>query len=95
MIYKANKTMRMLGEQRYSIEALVDENTRQELQEIKAAYISKKLTQKHELYKLVYDKCVQLLTSVYDLGVIHGIRRERQRKKEKALRRANGNRASL
>ena len=83
MIYKANETMRMLGQQSYSIHALIDENTRRELQEIEAAFTSKKETQEHELYKLVYRNCWTLLLSMYDLGVIHGIRRERRRKNKK------------
>ncbi len=83
-IYEANNTMHMLGRQASFMEMMESDRLRQEFKEIQAASCSQKVTWLAGLNRLAFRHCLTLLICIYDLGVIHGIRKERQRRKTKS-----------
>ena len=69
-LYNENKTMKLIGHQ--TLETLQNEEARREFEELKAA------RQQNE------GELLPLLLDMYLLGVIHGIRKERKRRKGRA-----------
>ncbi len=82
-VYKANAVMKMLGNQCSFMAALDDKDLRQEIKSIEKAYTD---NTKHfsGLYRLAFRHCFDMLVDMYNLGVIHGIRSERKRRKSKS-----------
>ena len=94
-VYKANAVMKMLGNQCLFMAALEDKKLRHEIKSIENAYTDN-TKPFFGLYRLAFRHCFDMLIDLYNLGVIHGIRKERQRRKnKKPCQRANTNRASL
>lgn len=69
-LYNANKTMKLIGHQ--TLETLQDKEAQREFEELKAT------RQQNG------DELLPLLLDMYLLGVIHGIRKERKRRKGRA-----------
>ncbi len=82
-VYKANAVMKMLGNQCSFMAALEDKKLRHEIKSIERAYTDNaKLFS--GLYRLAFRHCFDMLVDMYNLGVIHGIRSERKRRKSKS-----------
>lgn len=87
-VYRANPTMRMLGQQTF-----LQATRSPELKELEAAYNSDK-NKRNFFSRFAFSNCFDLIVDVFNLGVIIGIRKERQRrKKQKPGQRANADQA--
>lgn len=94
-IYDFNETMKLLGKQCYFSEAVHESNLKKELKEVEAAYTDRDTAKAWGLNQLAFEHCFDLIISIYDLGVIHGIRKEWARRKNKKPRQcANTDRAT-
>ena len=77
-LYQANPTMKILGNQTF-----LPATKSTELKELKAAYISDKY-RRNFFSRFAFSNCFDLIVDVFNLGVIIGIRKERQRRKTKS-----------
>ena len=74
-LYKANPTMKMLGQQTFITAARSPE-----LKELEAAYCSEE-NKRNFFSRFAVSNCFDLIVDVFNLGVIIGIRKERARRK--------------
>ena len=77
-LYQANPTTRVLGHQTF-----ITATRSPELKELEAAYCSEK-NKRNFFSRFAVSNCFDLIVDVFNLGVIIGIRKERQRRKTKS-----------
>lgn len=75
-VYNANATMKKLGQQR--ITEYVDAT--KSIRDITDAYTAE-CNKNSEIYRIATQYAYNMLLDIFVLGVIHGIRKERQRRK--------------
>ncbi len=75
-VYNANDTMKKLGNQR--IAEYID--AREPIKDITDAYTSER-NKNSEIYRIATQYAYDMLLDIFALGVMYGIRKERQRKK--------------
>ena len=75
-VYNANATMKKLGKQR--ITEYVD--AREPIRNITDVYTSE-CNENSEIYRIATQYAYDMLLDIFVLGVMHGVRKERQRKK--------------
>ena len=80
-VYKFNDTMQMMGKQCSFSEMTCSLEWLREFKQIEAAYTDRN-TSGFGLYKLALHHCLDMLMDIYSLGVIHGIRKERARRRK-------------
>ena len=74
-LYQANPTMKMLGQQTF-----LQATRSPELKELEAAYCSEE-NKRNFFARFAISNCFDLIVDVFNLGIIYGIRKERQRRK--------------
>ena len=74
-LYQANPTMKMLGNQTF-----LQATRSPELKELEAAYCSEE-NKRNFFARFAISNCLDLIVDVFNLGIIYGIRKERQRRK--------------
>lgn len=74
-LYQANPTMKMLGNQTF-----LQATRSPELKELEAAYCSEE-NKRNFFARFAISNCFDLIVDVFNLGIIYGIRKERQRRK--------------
>lgn len=77
-LYQANPTTRILGHQTF-----ITATRSTELEELERAYMAEE-KEKSWLYQFAITNCFDLIIDVFNLGMIIGIRKERQRRKSKS-----------
>lgn len=82
MIYGLNKTLKMLGKQ-----SLLDFFYDDEVRDVWKGYMGD--AKKGERYKVCFYNFVDVLIDIYNLGVIHGVRKERERRKKRPVNTGN------
>lgn len=74
-VYEANSTMKILGEQ-----YCITPTDCPQLKDIEKAYTDDKKPF-FSLYRLAFHACMDMIIDVFNLGIIYGIRKERERRK--------------
>ena len=73
-VYKQNKTVRILGKQN-----ALDFLKNNEVKDVFVAYTDIRY-KRNTIYRYFRDTAIDILIDIYNLGVIHGIRKERSKK---------------
>ena len=75
-LYGLNKTLKMVGNQSF-LDFFYDD----EVRDIRNGYTGD--AEMGRRYKVCFYNFVDVLIDIYNLGVIHGVRKERERRKKK------------
>ena len=75
-VYAQNKTVKILGKQ----DALAFLSN-PEVKDVFSAYTDP-MNKRNTIYRYFRDTAIDILIDIYNLGVIHGIRKERSKKHE-------------